>query len=82
MGVARLKKLLIVSHKSEQEAVLNQLQDASLVELKPYTEKLEQADTFTGISDQPISEVKKTLDILDRYKGKKKPGGKSRQAGS
>ncbi|MDD3777103.1 MAG: V-type ATP synthase subunit I [Actinomycetota bacterium] len=77
MGVARLKKLLIVSHKSEQEAVLNKLQDASLVELKPYSEKLEQVETYAGASDQNISEVKKVLDLFGKYKEKKKPGEKA-----
>jgi len=74
MGVARLKKLLIVSHKSEQEAVLNKLQDASLVELKPYTEKIEPVQTYASASEEYTANVKRVLDVFKKYKQKKKPG--------
>ncbi|MGM0366631.1 MAG: V-type ATP synthase subunit I [Actinomycetota bacterium] len=77
MGVARLKKLLIVSHKSEEEAVLNKLKDASLVELKPYTEKIEPRQAYAPTSEEYTGRIKRVLDVFEKYKEKKKPGEKS-----
>ncbi len=74
MGVATLKKFLIVTHKSEQSEVLNQLQDAGLVELKPYTEKVESIPTAPSTSEQYTADVRKVLDLFVKYRKEKKPG--------
>ena len=77
MGVAKLEKLLILIHKSEEEEVLNKLKDAALVELRPYTEKVETPQTYATGNQEYTSKTKKVLDILEKYRGKKKPGEKS-----
>ncbi len=77
MAVARLKKLLIVSHKSEQADMLNKLKDASLVDLKPYTEKVEPEQTYSSANEQYSTKAKRGLEILEKHKGKKKLGEKA-----
>ncbi len=77
MGVARLNKLLIVTHKSEEEAVLNKLKDASLVELRPYTQKMEPQQTQASVNEEHSSKAKTGLASLEKYKEKKKPGEKA-----
>ncbi|MGM0368285.1 MAG: V-type ATP synthase subunit I [Actinomycetota bacterium] len=77
MGVATLKKFLIVTHKLEQSEVLNQLQDVGLVELKPYTEKVESIPTAPSTSEQYTADVKKALDLFGKYRKEKKPGAEA-----
>ncbi len=74
MGVATLKKFLIVSHKSEQSEVLNKLQDFALAQVSPYTEKIEAEVAKISESAQYTADVKKTLDLFEKYRDKKKPG--------
>jgi len=71
MGVATLKKFLIVSHKSEQSEVLNKLQDSALAQVSPYTEKVETEVAKTSESAQYTADVKKTLDLFEKYRDKK-----------
>lgn len=75
MAVAKLIKLLIVSHKSEETKVLKALQKKAFAEIKPY---INEKDTQKNISDSEIFKMffkisentKKALNILDNYKDK------------
>jgi len=70
MAVAKLSKLLIVTHKSDEESVLKKLQSTSLVEIKPLADKIEKPLlTPIKVSDDDIK-VKKALKILESYKSK------------
>ncbi|MBC7334392.1 MAG: hypothetical protein H5T85_08085, partial [Actinobacteria bacterium] len=68
MGVAKLQKLLVVTHKADEEEFLRRLKSISAVELNPYTQKLEPATSIQISSTLPselaISNVKKALAVL------------------
>ena len=69
MAVAKLIKLLIVSHKSEETKVLEALQKKAIAEIKPYIYKKEPQKSFSVAGASKISEnTRKALDILDNYK--------------
>ncbi|HAJ95696.1 MAG TPA: hypothetical protein DCP02_05620, partial [Actinobacteria bacterium] len=70
MAVAKLSKLFIASHKSDAEAFLKKLQKTSIVEIKPYSEKLESSTLPIDTSRENKTNVRKALDILNEYKDK------------
>ncbi len=84
MGVAKLSKLFIISHKSDTKFVLKKLQKAPIpIEIIPYTEteKIDlKVDDFETDSAEKNVKVKKALEILESVKDKK-PGKAASRAG-
>lgn len=71
MAVAKLIKLLIISHKSEETKVLKAFQKKAVAEIKPYTNEKEPQKSFSFSGLFKISEdTRKALSILDSYKDK------------
>jgi V/A-type H+-transporting ATPase subunit I len=70
MAVAKLSKLFIVSHKSDTEAFLKKLQRTSVVEVNPYSEKIESTSLSMDTGREDNIKVGKALDVLDSYKDK------------
>ncbi len=72
MAVAKLIKLLIVSHKSEETKVLKAIQKKAVAEIKPYTLENESQKSVSSFSElYKIGEdTKKALGILNSYKDK------------
>lgn len=77
MAVARLKKYLIIVHKTEEKKVLKSFQKKGLAELKPYFKKDTDAEgnllpsPAPDISIPPVAlKAKKALDILAEYEEK------------
>lgn len=69
MGVAKLQKLLIITHKADEEEVLRRLKSVSAIELNPYTQNLTTSIQIPSIlpSEFAISNIKKALGILNKY---------------
>ena len=77
MAVAKLKKLLIIAHKSDEEILLKKLQKAAVVEIRPYKEKIDSSVLHLGPGSEYTSNVKKVLEIFDNYKEGKKIASKA-----
>jgi len=77
MAVAKLKKLLIITHKSDEENVLKELQKAAVVEIKPYKEKIDAAFIQLSAPSGHATDLSKAIDILDSFKEKKQIGSKA-----
>ncbi len=72
MAVAKLTKLFIISHKSDTEAVLKELQRIPItIEVQPYTEKIELEIPVSDTVPLYDTKVKRALDILDDSKSEK-----------
>ncbi|MHB1346301.1 MAG: V-type ATP synthase subunit I domain-containing protein, partial [Candidatus Humimicrobiaceae bacterium] len=70
MAVAKLIKLLIVSHKSEETKVLKALQKKAVAEIKPYISETEPQKPFAPFGGlfKIGEDTKKALNILDNHK--------------
>ncbi len=77
MAVAKLKKLLIITHKSDEENVLKKLQKAAVAEIKPYKEKIDAAFMQVSAPSGHATDLSKAIDILDSFKEKKQIGSKA-----
>ena len=72
MAVARLVKLLIASHKSEESKVLKALQKKAVAEIKPYNPQesnLSQPESAME-NFRNVENVKKSLEVLNNHKDK------------
>ncbi|OQA21018.1 MAG: V-type ATP synthase subunit I [Actinobacteria bacterium ADurb.Bin346] len=72
MAVAKLAKLLIVTHKSDENGLLKALQKKAIAEIIPYisTEKKKSSINNGVNNSKSVSDIKKAIDILDNYKDK------------
>ena len=77
MAVAKLKKLLIITHKSDENKLLKKLQKAAVAEIKPYKEKIDSSILHLGPSSEYTSNIKKVLEIFDNYRENKKIASKA-----
>jgi vacuolar-type H+-ATPase subunit I/STV1 len=68
MPVAKLKKLLIVTHISEKKELFERLQREALAEIKPINQKVETSEQELEQLNLSISNAKKSLEILNEYK--------------
>lgn len=71
MAVAKLKKILIVTHNVDEEDILKKIQSTSAVEINPYIDKKISSLKITApksASEHQISRTKKALEILSKYK--------------
>jgi len=70
MAVAELKKLLIVTHKVDEENILKKLKSTSAVEVNPYTDKINTSvqTSIRSSSDYVVANVKKALDVVNKYR--------------
>ncbi len=70
MAVARLQKLFIAVHKSEERNLLKSIKKFSIVELHPFKgEHTENTDISISEYDNKINRIIRTKDILEKYKG-------------
>ncbi len=72
MAVARVTKLLVASHKTEELRVLKHLQSKSIAEVKPYIPPAITPQESESVAEnlKMIEQTKKALDIIDIYKEK------------
>ena len=72
MAVAKLIKLLIVSHKSEETKVLKALQKKAIAEVKPYINENEPQKPFSSFGSlfKIGEDTKKVLSIFESHKDK------------
>ncbi len=70
MAVARIKKLFIVVHKSEEKSLLKHLQKEKAVEIAPYTIN-EESDIIVDSNeyDNEITRINAVLNVYNKYKG-------------
>ncbi len=68
MSVAKIKKLLIVTHVSEKKELFERLQREALAEIKPIKQKVETSEQEVEQLNLSISNAKKSLEILNEYK--------------
>lgn len=67
MAVARLRKLFVIVHKSEEKPLLKDVQRYGGIEIKPY--KKEGNDNAPVLQDNRIIETKRILDLFAKYRG-------------
>jgi len=71
MPVARLTKLLIATHKTEEARMLRTLQKNAVAEINPYLpEGKEAAGTYTSNVEIIAENVRKAISVMDDYKDK------------
>jgi len=72
MAVAKLAKLLIVTHKSDETVVLKALQKRAVAEISPYIIEEKNAVSIRAGTENYKNnrDIKKAIDILDNYKDK------------
>ncbi len=68
MPVAKIKKLLIVTHISEKKELFEILQREAVAEIKPIKQKVEISEQELEQLNLHISNAKKSLEILNEYK--------------
>lgn len=73
MAVAKLLKLLVATHKSEEIKVLKSLQKKSVAEIKPYIPPEHSASQSESAVEvfNIIERLKKALIVIDNYKNKR-----------
>lgn len=70
MGVARLEKLLMVTHKSSEKMLFNEIKRFAQAEINPYNENINNERTFYKDSNVLHSDkIETALNILHSYKG-------------
>ncbi len=67
MAVARLQKLFVIVHKSEEKTLLKEIQRFGAMEIKPY--KRGDIPDLPMIQDNKIAETKRVLDLFAKYRG-------------
>ena len=77
MAVAKLKKLLIITHKSDEDSLLKNLQKAAIAEIRPYKEKIDATTLHLSPTSEYTSNIKKVLEIFYNYKEGKKIASKA-----
>jgi V/A-type H+/Na+-transporting ATPase subunit I len=68
MPVAKLRKILIITHISEKKDLFERLQKEAIAEIKPIKQKVETSEQELEKLNLNISNTKKSLEILNEYK--------------
>ena len=70
MAVAKLKKLLLVTHKDSEKEVLERLKTKFFVEIRPFTLNIEtDIDTKAKKYNENVKILENSLDVMNKYKG-------------
>ncbi len=69
MAVAKLKKLFIAAHKSEEQEFLRKIKQYSIIELHSYEGEASNIVPVSSNIENSINRITRTLEILDKYSG-------------
>ncbi|PIP13851.1 MAG: hypothetical protein COX48_03070 [bacterium (Candidatus Stahlbacteria) CG23_combo_of_CG06-09_8_20_14_all_34_7] len=70
MAIAKLQKLLIAVHKSNEKNLLSDIKRHTVAEINPYIQKGEsEKNREKSNKNQDLADIKRSLEILNKYKG-------------